>query len=105
MTDRLNQLEKMHAADPKDADLPYMIALEHAKAEDFAAAINWLDKTLTLNAHYHYAYFQKAKMLSELGDDMAALETLALGIEQAEHAGDLKALGELSELRAMLAEG
>lgn len=105
MTDRLNQLEQMLAADPTDADLPYMIALEHAKAEDFAKAIDWLDKTLSLNGHYHYAYFQKAKMLSELGDDMAALETLALGIEQAQQAGDMKALGELSELRAMLAEG
>lgn len=105
MSDRLDQLQKMHAADPADADLPYMIALEHAKQDQFQQAIDWLDKTLAADRHYHYAYFQKAKMLSELGDDMAGLETLALGIELAEQAGDLKALGELSELRTMMAEG
>mgnify|MGYP006897402860 CR=1 FL=1 len=35
MSDRLAQLEKMHAADPADADLPYMIAIEHGNAERF----------------------------------------------------------------------
>ena len=105
MTDRLNTLEKMHAADPADADLPYMIAIEHANAERFDDAITWLDKTLALNAHYHYAYFQKAKMLSELGDDGAAVTILDEGIAKASAASDGKALGELQELRGMLAEG
>ncbi|MEM1354282.1 MAG: hypothetical protein AAGC44_03070 [Planctomycetota bacterium] len=105
MTDRLAQLETMHAADPADADLPYMIALELGKTQDFTGAIDWLDKALAINAHYHYAYFQKAKMLSELGDDADAVEALTLGIERAEQAGDMKALGELSELRTMLTEG
>jgi len=104
MTDRLTKLEQMLAADPSDADLPYMIALEHMNAEDFDTAITWLDKTLALDAHYHYAYFQKAKALSELGDDMAALEVLADGIAKATHDGDAKAMGELNELRAMMSQ-
>jgi len=102
MTDRLTTLEKMHAADPADADLPYMIAIEHANAERFDDAITWLDKTLKLNAHYHYAYFQKAKMLSELGEDGDAVVVLDDGIALAAEAGDGKALGELQELRGML---
>ncbi|XAM00977.1 hypothetical protein OT109_06230 [Phycisphaeraceae bacterium D3-23] len=105
MTDRLHKLEQMHAGDPADADLPYMIAIEHGNAERFDDAITWLDKTLALDAHYHYAYFQKAKMLSELGDDDDAVAVLDEGIAQAAAANDGKALGELQELRGMLAAG
>lgn len=105
MSDRLAQLEKMHAADPADADLPYMIAIEHGNAERFDDAIAWLDKALALDAHYHYAYFQKAKMLSELGEDDSAVAVLDEGIAKAAAASDGKALGELQELRGMLASG
>ena len=101
-TDRLEQLKKLHAADPNDADLPYMIALELGKTGDTATAIDWLDKTLAINAHYHYAYFQKAKMLEDDGEGAEALVTLDEGIKLATEAGDAKALGELQELRTMM---
>ena len=95
----------MHAADPDDPDLAYMIALEHAKADDPDAAIGWLDKALALKPTYHYAYFQKAKMQSELGEDDDALATLDTGhrLGQRDLHGDAKALGELQELRAAMA--
>jgi len=102
MSDRLDQLQKLHAADPADADLPYMIALEYAKAGNVEQALAWLDKTIALNAHYHYAYFQKAKILDEEGEGADALVTLDAGIKLAEEAGDAKALGELKELRQMM---
>lgn len=102
MSERLEQLEKLHAADPTDADLPYMIALEYAKADDTEQALAWLDKTIALNAHYHYAYFQKAKMLDEEGEGAEAIVTLDEGIALAAEAGDAKALGELQELRMMM---
>lgn len=105
MTERLATLEKMHTADPADADLPYMIAIEHGNAERFDDAIAWLDKTLALDSHYHYAYFQKAKMLSELGEDDDAITVLDAGIAKASAAQDGKALGELQELRGMIAAG
>ena len=94
----------MHAADPDDPDLAYMIALEHAKADDPEEAITWLDKALELKPTYHYAYFQKAKMQSELGEDDDALATLDTGIASARDHHDAKALGELQELRAALVE-
>jgi tetratricopeptide (TPR) repeat protein len=75
-----------------------MIAMEHVKLDEFPAVIDWLDKTLALNPDYHYAYFQKAKALSQLGDDDAATTTLKLGIVKAQQAGDGKAVSELSEL-------
>lgn len=104
MADRLDPLLKLHAADPADADLPYMIALEYAKAGDSATAIEWFDKALVINPNYHYAYFQKAKALDEEGETADALAVLDQGIALAAKAGDGKALGELQELRAALEE-
>jgi tetratricopeptide (TPR) repeat protein len=102
MSDRLEQLQKLHAADPSDADLPYMIALDYAKAGNTSLALEWLDKTIALNAHYHYAYFQKAKMLEEEGESADALVALDEGIKLATEAGNAKALGELQELKQMM---
>ena len=103
MSDRLEQLQKLFAADPQDADLPYMIALEHGKAGDTDEALAWLDKTIALNAHYHYAYFQKAKLLDEDGEVDDAVAVLDEGIALATKASDAKALGELQELRMVMA--
>lgn len=97
--DRLEKLTQLHAADPSDADLPYMIALEHSKAGDTAETIAWLDKALAINPHYHYAYFQKAKALDDDGETDDALAVLDEGIAKATEAGDAKALGELQELK------
>ena len=102
MSGRLEQLQKLFEADPADADLPYMIALEHGKAGDTDEAIAWLDKTIALNAHYHYAYFQKAKLFDEDGEINQAVAVLDQGIELATKAGDTKALGELQELKLMM---
>jgi tetratricopeptide (TPR) repeat protein len=103
MNDRLEQLHKLHAADPEDADITYMIAMEHAKLDDAsggdpAAVIDWLNKTLDLDPNYLYAYFQKAKAQSEQGNDETAKATLQLGIQKAKSALDSKAVSELSEL-------
>lgn len=99
MSDRLEQLTKLLAVDPGDADVPYMIALEHAKADDPETAVEWLDKALALDPSYHYAYFQKAKMLSEMGDEEDALAAVDAGIAKATADGHAKAVGELQELR------
>ena len=98
MSNRLEQLHKLHAADPADADVTYMIAMEHTKADDNKAVLDWLDQTLALDENYLYAYFQKAKAQSALGNDADAQTTLKLGIEKANTAGDGKAVSELSEL-------
>ena len=102
MNDRMNQLHKLRTLDPDDADVPYMIALEHAKAGDPGAAVEWLDRALALDPSYHYAYFQKGKMLSELGHDDQALAVLDAGISKAQADGQAKALGELQELKLAL---
>lgn len=98
MNDRLEQLHKLHAADPDDADITYMIAMELMKTDDSSGGIDWLNKTLDLDPNYLYAYFQKAKAQSELGNNNAAKATLQLGIQKSKSALDSKAVSELSEL-------
>jgi tetratricopeptide (TPR) repeat protein len=83
MTTRLDQLVKLHQADPKDPFCPYGIALEHAKAGELDEAIQWLDKTLAIDAAYCYAYYHKARLLIEKGDGKTARRTLQSGMQTA----------------------
>lgn len=100
---RLDQLQKLHQADPRDAFLTYGIALEHAKVQRFTDAIVWLDKTLEIDPHYCYAFFQKAKMLSEKGDEDAARQVLRVGMEVATKVGDTHAREEMGTLLESMA--
>jgi tetratricopeptide (TPR) repeat protein len=96
--DRLAQLLKLHEADPADPFCTYGIALEHAKAGRSAEALTWLDKTLALDAAYCYAYFQKGKLLNDLGDAAGARRTVEAGIVAATQCGDAHARDELATL-------
>lgn len=102
MNDRLIQLEKLLADEPQDPFLTYGIALEHFKLGDHAAALDWLDRTLALDPHYCYAYFQKAKVLSDRGDDDEAKAILETGMKAAIEAGDDHARSEMAELMETL---
>lgn len=104
--DRLAPLLKLHAADPADPFCTYGIALEYAKAGRTDDALTWLDKTLALDSHYCYAYFQKGKLLADRGipgDDDAARKTLETGIAAATQAGDAHAREEIAALLDSLA--
>ena len=98
MTDRLEQLEKMHAADPGDPFCTYGIAMEHAKSGRLDDAIEWLDKTIDADGQYCYAYYQKAKLLSEKGEQEAGRDVLHKGMESARAAGEGHAAEEMGEL-------
>ena len=98
MDDRLEKLTQMHQADPGDPFCTYGIALEHAKAQRYDEALQWLDKTLGLDSQYCYAFYQKAKMLSALDQTEAARDVLKVGMETATQAGDDHARSEMAEL-------
>ncbi len=98
MSDRLEQLTKLHDADPADPFCAYAIALEHAKAEQFDQALTWFDKTLSIDASYCYAYYHKAKTLAQMGSTADAQTLLRTGIEVAKQAGDDHAESEMIEL-------
>lgn len=102
MTTRLDQLTKLHAADPADPDVPYMIAQEHAREGDHPAACEWYDKCIALDPHYHYAYFHKARSQEASDDNDGAIATLKTGLERATSANDGKATGEISGYLATL---
>lgn len=83
MTQRLEQLRKLHAADPQDPFCTYGIALEIAKTGDLDEALAWLDKTIGLDETYCYAYFQKGKLLGEAGQTDEAKAVLVAAITKA----------------------
>ncbi len=96
--DRLAQLEKLHAADPADADVPYMIALEHAKTDRLDEALAWLDKAIATDPDHHYAYYQKGKLLAAQDKQADAKAALEAGLARAQAARHTKAASELAEL-------
>lgn len=101
MTGRLEQLTKLHAADPVDADVAYMIAMEHTKAGNTPRAVEWFDKSLQLDPHYLYAYYHKARALFDAGDADDAQAVLSAGITVARgsNAPDAgKAIDEMTQL-------
>jgi len=102
MSDRIDKLKQLHDADPADADVPYMIALEVAKTDDLPAALAWLDKAIATDADHFYAYYQKGRILGELGQPAPAAQAIEAGLARAQAAGDGKAASELQELRASL---
>ncbi len=101
MSNRLSQLEAMHAAEPDDCFVTYALAQEYAKLDQHDEAVRWYDKTLTLNPDELYAYFHKARSLGELGEDDAAAAALELGLKRAQALGDSKAADEIEALLDM----
>ena len=95
---RLEQLRKLHAADPSDADVCYMIAQEFGKGAEHESAIEWYDKCLGTDAAYCYAYFFKAMALTELNRKPEAIGVLEDGVAKAKEVGNEKAISELSAL-------
>ena len=100
---RLEQLMKLRAIDETDADVPYMIAQEHAKLGAYSEACEWYDTCIKLDAGYHYAYFHKARAQQEAGDIAGAKATLEVGIEHARADANQKAVNEISGYIAELA--
>lgn len=92
---RLESLQKLHAAEPDDADVRYMIAAEHAKAGAHDQAVEWYTKCLDADPDYHYAAYHMARSLEALGDIAAAMGVLTTGLARARKATDAKAAGEI----------
>ena len=92
---RLAQLEKLFAAEPTDTFVLYSLGQEHAKAKNFATAVEWYDKCLAVDGAYCYAYYHKARALEAAGNIEAAVKTLREGLSAARAAHDQKAVSEI----------
>ena len=91
-----------HEAAPQDDFATYAIAQEHIKAGDADEALRWIDKTLEIKPDHAYAYYQKARVLSESGRADQARKAVEAGLDAARRSGDSKAAGELKELLGTL---
>lgn len=91
----MEQLQRLLAADESDADLHYMIAQEHLRAENADEAVRHFDRCLALDAGYLYAHYHKARALEGAGRLDDARATLRTGLQAARRADDRKATGEM----------
>jgi Tfp pilus assembly protein PilF len=94
-SDRMRQLQAMLQKEPNDTFLLYGLALEYKKANDAPHAIEYLDRVLTLDAGYCYAYHQKGLVYESLDDVEAAKRTYREGMEAAKKKGDEHARSEI----------
>lgn len=95
---RIEQLEKMLAAEPGDLFLNFALAMELAKLERMTDALAQFDRVMAINADYPPAYFQKGRTLLAAGDTDSASAVLRKGIERARAIGDNHAAGEMNDL-------
>ncbi|MEQ8843736.1 MAG: tetratricopeptide repeat protein [Phycisphaerales bacterium] len=100
--DRIDQLEKMLAAEPGDTFVLYSLGQEHAKAGRHEEAIGFYEKCLEADAGEHYAYYHMARSLEAMGEAERAMAVLERGLERARADGNQKAAGELAQFRAEL---
>jgi predicted Zn-dependent protease len=99
---RAEQLRKLLEKTPGDTFLLYALALELKKLDDKAGALDYLARTITIDPHYHYAYYQQGQILESQGETEAAKAAYDAGIARAGKVGDGKALGELNAARDLL---
>ncbi len=92
---RREQIEAMLRDEPKDAFLLYGLALEHAKEENHAAAIEVFERLLVAGPDYVPGYHQYGQFLARLGRSPEARQVLERGVAAALRTGDAHAAEEM----------
>ena len=78
---KFSQLERLVKASPEDPDLNAQMAYEHFARRDYKEARPYADKALKVKEHHPLASYVKARLLSTIGDDDAALDLLRGAID------------------------
>lgn len=99
---RLSQIEEMLKFEPNDSFLNYALALEYAKINDVAKAIELIENLLVKDENYLGAYYQLGKYYEQIQNLPKAISTYNRGIIIAQKIKNIKALGELNEALLML---
>src|SRR5947209_3282241 len=94
---RKERLEEMLAEAPDDAELRYMLAMEHASGGDEEAAVRCFRELLARAPDYAPAYHQAGRALHRLGRIDEARATLQRGIPVALKAGNSHAASEMQD--------
>jgi len=100
--DRLQKLQQLLDKSPGDTFVLYAIAMEHKKAGEAAAAVEYFDKVIQLDWGYCYAYHQKGLTLEGAGDLAGAKAAYRQGIEAATRKADHHAKEEIAATLAMI---
>jgi Tfp pilus assembly protein PilF len=101
-TPRMQQLQQMLQKEPNDTFLLYGLALEFKKANDAAQALQYLDRVISLDSGYCYAYHQKG-LIHESADNLqAAKAAYRAGVEAATKKGDNHARQEIEAALMMI---
>ena len=98
MATRKEQLEAMLADEPGDAELRYMLAMEHLSEGDEEGALRHFFELFDRAPDYPPAYHMAARTLQRLDRFEEAREVLGRGIPVAQKRGDLHAAAEMQEL-------
>lgn len=95
---RREMIEEMLSESPTDAELRYMLAMEHVSAGDDLGAVRCFQELIQVAPQYPPAYHQAGRALQRLNRIAEARSLLAQGIPIAQKMGDLHAAGEMTEL-------
>ena len=92
---RRQQIEEMLKSEPDDVFLHYALAMACISEGDNQSALLRLTDVTRRDPDYVAAYFQRGKLLTELGDTDDARAVIKTGIEAARRVGDTHAEGEM----------
>jgi len=92
---RIERIEEMLKANPKDNFLRHALALEYIKAGDDITARNLFETILTEYPDYVGSYYHLAKLLQRNGETETAIKWYEKGMAAAKAAKDNHAYSEL----------
>jgi tetratricopeptide (TPR) repeat protein len=95
---RKEQIEQMLQGDPNDAELRYMLAMEHASLGEDPEAVRCFNELMSRCPEYAPGFHQGARALLRLGRVEEAQEVLRKGIPVALRQRNDHAAGEMQEL-------
>ena len=95
MSNRLEVLRGMVAANPNDSFSRYGLAMEYANSGDLLRANEEYQALLAVNPNYSAAYYHGGQTLEKLGRREDARALYRQGIEATTRVGDLHTRGEI----------
>lgn len=95
---RLEELQKLAAAQPDDPLTHYAVGLELMQQGRHVEALAAFARTLAIDPKYSAALFQKARAQVKLGHREEACKTLRVGIEIAGAAGEAHTANAMREM-------
>jgi tetratricopeptide (TPR) repeat protein len=99
---RIDQIQKMLAAEPKDAFLNFGLAMEYAKSGRHDDALAQFAHTVEVDPAYLTAYMQWASLLVSLKRHSDAKAIFNRGLAVARASGNQHAVSEITEALSLL---